>query len=341
MSSNYSTQQQHEPLRVPSNWGAQEKRFVAQLEEILDDLYKRFNRLRMEDLGTALRNTITTASDDAEQAKSTVEQTAQAFEAKFDSIGANGEATKTGITTITQDGVKVEHSEIGGYTQLNADGMRMHDENGDVVGGVYKLGDEVVSAVGTIVNPKMPSFRADVNEKDEAFEKVIGLGMKVNGELLGIIGGHYMMQGADGIVTPQLWIASSQGTGLTFRATNSDGTMDYLHIGDGDALFDLRDRVISIKDLASSTTGGGGNVGGVKFAYGHTSVNDSTATVLDYSRAGFTDLPYVFVNYCSPTRWSGDAGPLKVYYKTTTQANVIVGGSFPNDREIDWFAVGV
>ena len=50
--------QQHEPLRVPSGWGAQEKRFISQLEEILDDLYSRFNRLKMSDLGQELQNTI-------------------------------------------------------------------------------------------------------------------------------------------------------------------------------------------------------------------------------------------------------------------------------------------
>lgn len=54
----YSTIQQHEPLRVPSGWGASEKRFIAQLEEIFDDLYRRFNRLKMSDLGQELQNTI-------------------------------------------------------------------------------------------------------------------------------------------------------------------------------------------------------------------------------------------------------------------------------------------
>ena len=76
MASNSSIQQ-HEPLRTPSNWGKEEKRFVAQLEEILDDLYKRFNRLRMEDLGAALRKTIVSASNDASTAKSTGQQTAE------------------------------------------------------------------------------------------------------------------------------------------------------------------------------------------------------------------------------------------------------------------------
>jgi uncharacterized coiled-coil protein SlyX len=50
-----SSIQQHEPLRVPSNWGTNEKRLIAQLEELFDDIYRRFGRLRLEDLGTTLK----------------------------------------------------------------------------------------------------------------------------------------------------------------------------------------------------------------------------------------------------------------------------------------------
>lgn len=221
MSSNYSTQQQHEPLRIPSNWGTQEKRFVAQLEEILDDLYKRFNRLRMEDLGAALRNTITTASDDANQAKSTVEQTAQAFEAKFDSIGANGEATKTGITTITQDGVKVEHSAIGGHTEINADGMRMYDAAGNLVGGMYKTDGEVKSAVSTLTNPKHGDFEVVVAPTN--YEEEIGISFNLFGESVGSISAYnngsektILIKGGSG----QMGIQSNGDIQFSFYAKN-------------------------------------------------------------------------------------------------------------------------
>ena len=45
------TIKQHEPLRVPGNWNTQERQFAVQLERILDDLYSRFNRLKLSDLG--------------------------------------------------------------------------------------------------------------------------------------------------------------------------------------------------------------------------------------------------------------------------------------------------
>jgi hypothetical protein len=62
--SKYSTIQQHEPLRVPKGWGEQERRLIAQLEEILDDIYRRFNRLRMEDLEKDFRQTLVQNGED-------------------------------------------------------------------------------------------------------------------------------------------------------------------------------------------------------------------------------------------------------------------------------------
>lgn len=58
MSTNYSTIQQHQPLRVPQGWNQQEKMLVLQLDETFDDIYKRFGRLRLEDMGTAFRKRI-------------------------------------------------------------------------------------------------------------------------------------------------------------------------------------------------------------------------------------------------------------------------------------------
>ena len=61
MADDYSTIQQHPALRVPKGWGQQEKMLVVQLEEILDDIYRRFGRLRLEDMGKAFRKQL---SDD-------------------------------------------------------------------------------------------------------------------------------------------------------------------------------------------------------------------------------------------------------------------------------------
>ena len=78
-----------------------------------------------------------------------------------------------------------------------------------------------------------------------------------------------------------------------------------------------------------------------KIAYGSTPINGSTATTINYASAGFTSVPKVLVTYNSTgSNWSGDNGAIKVYNKTTTQANLIVGGSFSSSRGVDWLAIG-
>jgi hypothetical protein len=51
----YTTIQQYAPLRLPATWGAEEKKFLVQLTDILDDIYRRYGRLKITDMGTILR----------------------------------------------------------------------------------------------------------------------------------------------------------------------------------------------------------------------------------------------------------------------------------------------
>ena len=51
-----ATIQQHQPLRVPSGWDKQEKALIVQLDEILDDIYRRFGRLKLSDMGKQMQD---------------------------------------------------------------------------------------------------------------------------------------------------------------------------------------------------------------------------------------------------------------------------------------------
>lgn len=51
----YVTVWQRQPLKVPAGWSEEERRFVEQLEEVLDDIYRRFGRIRLKDLSPELR----------------------------------------------------------------------------------------------------------------------------------------------------------------------------------------------------------------------------------------------------------------------------------------------
>ena len=55
----YATVQQHQPLRIPTGWNDNEKQLLIQLEGLFDDIYRRFGRLRLADLGPPLAGTIT------------------------------------------------------------------------------------------------------------------------------------------------------------------------------------------------------------------------------------------------------------------------------------------
>ncbi len=79
-----------------------------------------------------------------------------------------------------------------------------------------------------------------------------------------------------------------------------------------------------------------------KIAYGSTTINGNSYTYIDYSDAGFTSVPTVQLTYSTTgVNWSGDGGALKVYYKTATGCQIIVGGSFSSNRAVDWLAIGI
>ena len=63
MADKYSTIQQYPQLRVPQGWSGQEKQFVVQLEEIFDDIYRRYGRLRIEDMGDRFRRVFGSVDD--------------------------------------------------------------------------------------------------------------------------------------------------------------------------------------------------------------------------------------------------------------------------------------
>lgn len=59
----YTTIKQHEPLRVPEGWSLKEKKLIAQLEEIFDDIYARFGRLKITDMSKSLQEDIKKAAN--------------------------------------------------------------------------------------------------------------------------------------------------------------------------------------------------------------------------------------------------------------------------------------
>lgn len=65
---------QRQPLPVPSTMSDM-RRFVQALEEILDDIYRRYGRLRAADLGKNVNDTLNTALVTAAQNEATAPET--------------------------------------------------------------------------------------------------------------------------------------------------------------------------------------------------------------------------------------------------------------------------
>lgn len=134
--SKYSTIQQHQPLRMPHNWGTSERLFVTQIEEVLDDIYRRFGRLALKDLNTELRRIIT----DAEAFQVEVQKKLDTEEVSLSSMTLNkdGFFLRGGVIELLADtifrvvsGGSVQIDAKDGYVRLG-DGHFNATESGDV-----------------------------------------------------------------------------------------------------------------------------------------------------------------------------------------------------------------
>lgn len=77
-----------------------------------------------------------------------------------------------------------------------------------------------------------------------------------------------------------------------------------------------------------------------KFAMGMATINGDSSITITFS--GFSSVPYIVACYCSSSgNWSGDNGAIKIHSRTTSSAQIVVGGNWSSDREICWIAIGV
>lgn len=119
--SDYNSIQQHEPLRTPSRWTSEERRLIAQLEEIFDDIYRRFGRLRMKDMGSEMRTILQSAKEadgKLTQLESSFNQTSQSIrsevskvEKKADNAQTTADEAKSSISQ-TAENIKLSVSKV-------------------------------------------------------------------------------------------------------------------------------------------------------------------------------------------------------------------------------------
>lgn len=145
MSGSYSTIHQHEPLRAPAGWDQSEKRLIAQLEEIFDDLYSRFNRIKETDLGQDLRVKIENSSQGVVDIKVGLE----GLSTTVSGIGGN-------VTTLTQTvsglSTKVEDTASGlsSLADQTAEGFKTKVSSGDIASTLNQTPQSVLVDAGKI-----------------------------------------------------------------------------------------------------------------------------------------------------------------------------------------------
>ena len=137
MSDKYITYQQHEPLRVPDGWNTQEKKLLNQLEEILDDIYRRFGRIRLKDMEPSVREEITETAEGVTTLSTTVEQQGGQItllaERKLDADAPSVGVTNSAVT-IDPNGIDLSTSENGQITSRVGDEIELQIDKEGVTG---------------------------------------------------------------------------------------------------------------------------------------------------------------------------------------------------------------
>lgn len=219
MSDKYSTIRQHEPLRVPDGWGAKEKRLIAQLEEILDDIYSRFGRLKITDMSKPLQNDIEKAAN-------------ATFEIERLEDGLKAKASAEALNELTGR-VEKNETNIG----INANGLTAIVE-GDTPVGAVSTTTVTVNKNGFHLNTDGTFTVASGNFSLDGDGNMSCSGASINGELLN--NGQKVYTPLDiyiGTVEPlnpragMVWIRPKQSTTVSTSQTTHTYTYDRDRMG--------------------------------------------------------------------------------------------------------------
>lgn len=157
----YSTIQQHQPLYAPKGWNEEEKRFVRTLQGILEDIYKRYGRLGMNDLSKVFRGTVNGLESDMGTVQGSVTTLAGAFEqlnAAVAQLNASKLAKSEVLNTVYPIGslyMSVNDADPG--TLFGGTWERLEDRFLLAAGDAYAAGTTGGEAAHTLTVEEMPS----------------------------------------------------------------------------------------------------------------------------------------------------------------------------------------
>lgn len=92
---------QRQPLPVPESIGDM-RRFVQTMEEILDDIYRRYGRLKLTDFDKTVNDTLKTAQESADAAQEAADDAQEAADAAQEAVDAVQETADAALVTAAK-----------------------------------------------------------------------------------------------------------------------------------------------------------------------------------------------------------------------------------------------
>ena len=159
MADKYSTIQQHQPLRVPNGWGKQERMLIVQLDEILDDIYKRFGRIKLTDMSKEFRAEVADLEETAANAVTQAELTVAETEIKAEATQyVDGQLVNYSTTTQTASQISTAiGNALGDYYTKTETASQISTSIGNALGDYYTK-TETATQISTSISSSLGNY---------------------------------------------------------------------------------------------------------------------------------------------------------------------------------------
>jgi len=232
-----------------------------------------------------------------------------------------------GIVKLAGTGIEVSHTvgQISFKTRIKASGLQVLNSSDALLGGVYVPEGQSAVKMGasSLFNPSYPNFSVQLEQFHSNAEDADFYGLCLYRKGVKICG---------------------------LAVQDDDNADDAVLIGYNDWLRSINDIISVSKEWANYDPSmfvfdGSDDLGEEHLIYAHGSLNvsSSEARYANYSAYRFTSTPTVVCQYSQTGgNIAGDLGALKIYNKSASGFNAIIGGSTSQpDRDVDWIAIGL
>ena len=148
-----------------------------------------------------------------------------------------------GITQISNTGLDIKASSVGASakTTIKADGLKMYNASGTLIGGIMTLNSAVVTAVNALYNPAYNKFVCDIGEFTGLADASYGLNLSYDNTDYLTIGIGYIEGSpvSNEIVGHEVGLQIVGEEGLTLFGGSGASTDAYIGIEDDEIYFDF------------------------------------------------------------------------------------------------------